>query len=121
MKCIISLFLCWVRFIPCIWIVFDLGQALFPGRIHTGMMTLPNHVVFLTFGTHRPVILMETSQLKWIDTHCHLYVHEFDTDRDEMIRRALSGGIGKLMLPNIDEATVPDMWKLVNQFPTQCF
>jgi len=64
---------------------------------------------------------METSQLKWIDTHCHLYVHEFDADRDEMIRRALSGRIGKLMLPNIDEGTVPDMWKLVNQFPTQCF
>jgi len=64
---------------------------------------------------------METSQLKWIDTHCHLYVQEFDADRDAMIRRAVSGGIGKMMLPNIDESSVPGMWNLVNHFPTQCF
>ena len=26
-----------------------------------------------------------------------------------------------MMLPNIDEASVPGMWKLVTQYPTQCF
>lgn len=64
---------------------------------------------------------MQTSQLKWIDTHCHLYVHEFDADRDEMIKRALSGGISKMMLPNIDEASLPEMKKLAKRFSTQCF
>ena len=64
---------------------------------------------------------METSQLKWIDTHCHLYVNEFDADRDDMIERAKSAGISKMMLPNIDESSVPDMWKLVHQYPNHCF
>jgi TatD DNase family protein len=63
---------------------------------------------------------METSHLKWIDTHCHLYVEEFDIDRDGMIQRAIASGIWKMMMPNIDESSIPGMWKLANQYTDHC-
>ncbi|HSF89149.1 MAG TPA: TatD family hydrolase [Saprospiraceae bacterium] len=64
---------------------------------------------------------METAQFKWIDTHCHLYVREFDHDRTEMIRRALDSGVYKMMLPNIDVPSIPGMWELVEAYPGHCF
>jgi len=63
---------------------------------------------------------METSHLKWIDTHCHLYAAEFEQDREAMVRRAVDAGVTGLMLPNIDLDTVPVMWDLVNKFPKYC-
>lgn len=84
-------------------------------------MPVPNHVVFLLFRTHDDVIIMETSQLHWTDTHCHLYVQEFDEDREAMVTRALSAGVDRLMLPNIDVESIPGMWSLVNKYPEHCF
>jgi len=63
---------------------------------------------------------METSQIRFIDTHCHLYADEFDHDRPEMIRRALELGIHQLMLPNIDLESWPRMMSLVDHFPENC-
>ena len=37
-----------------------------------------------------------------IDTHSHLYLSQFDADRDEMLKRAQDAGIHKILLPNID-------------------
>src|SRR5687767_11017447 len=64
---------------------------------------------------------METSQLRFIDTHCHLYVPDFDNDRNEMITRAIEGGIFQMMLPNIDFDSINDMLRVSNQFQDQCF
>ena len=40
--------------------------------------------------------------MKLIDTHTHIYLPEFDGDRDEAVNRALESGVVKLLLPNID-------------------
>src|SRR5687768_12294661 len=64
---------------------------------------------------------METSQLRFIDTHCHLYVPEFEKDRIEMISRAVEGGIFQMMLPNIDFNSINEMLRLSNQFKDKCF
>lgn len=64
---------------------------------------------------------METNQFKWIDTHCHLYVEAFDTDREEMVNRANAAGITKMMLPNIDEASIEGMLHLADIYPDHCF
>jgi TatD DNase family protein len=37
-----------------------------------------------------------------IDTHCHLYLKEFENDVEEVILRALQNGVGKLIVPGID-------------------
>ena len=55
------------------------------------------------------------------DTHTHLYSSKFDSDRDEMIQRALDAGVTRLFLPNVDAATIPGMLDLVARYPQHCF
>lgn len=52
-----------------------------------------------------------------IDTHCHLYLQEFDDDREDLILQAKASGIGKLLLPNVDLDTVDRMHALCDQHP----
>lgn len=33
------------------------------------------------------------------DTHCHLYWHKFDEDREEVIRRAIDAGVRRMLVP----------------------
>ncbi len=55
-----------------------------------------------------------------IDTHTHIYLPEFDTDRDEMIERAVSSGVEKLLLPNIDLKSIEPMLDVVNRYKGIC-
>jgi TatD DNase family protein len=41
----------------------------------------------------------------FIDTHCHIYLEEFDADRDEMLQRAGKEGVEKYLMPAIDSGT----------------
>jgi TatD DNase family protein len=56
-----------------------------------------------------------------IDTHTHLYLPEFDTDRYEMITRAKACGVERFYLPNIDRASVDPMLQMERDFPGSCF
>jgi TatD DNase family protein len=56
-----------------------------------------------------------------IDTHAHLYAKEFDFDRDAMIARAISQGIEKFYLPNVDLESIPRMLELEAKYPERCF
>lgn len=64
---------------------------------------------------------MESEQLQFVDTHCHLYADAFDEDRDEVVRNAIQEGVHKIMLPNIDRDSFQSMWNLVNKYPRLCF
>ena len=52
-----------------------------------------------------------------IDTHAHLYSKEFIEDFDEVVTRAKSGKIQKILLPNIDEESIERMHLLVDEAP----
>ncbi len=56
-----------------------------------------------------------------IDTHAHLYAKEFDFDRDAMISRAISQGVEKFYLPNVDLESIPRMLELEAKYPERCF
>lgn len=55
-----------------------------------------------------------------IDTHSHLYVEEFDEDRDEAVARAMDNGVGHLMLPCIDMSSLQRMQNLSDDYPGYC-
>ncbi len=55
------------------------------------------------------------------DTHTHLYLKEFDSDRKQVIADAVKSGITKLFLPNIDSDSIPSLFQLCNAFPENCF
>jgi TatD DNase family protein len=57
----------------------------------------------------------------FIDTHTHLYSTEFDSDRTEMVENAIKAGVKKLLLPNIDVASIEPMYRLCEEFPQNCF
>jgi TatD DNase family protein len=59
--------------------------------------------------------------MQLIDTHTHLYLKEFDSDRDEVVNRALSSGIVKMLLPNIDMESVPQMISAESRYPGICY
>lgn len=59
--------------------------------------------------------------MKLIDTHCHLYLEEFDADRDVLVKAARESGIERLLLPNVDQATVNNMFRLADQYPDFVF
>lgn len=58
--------------------------------------------------------------MQWIDTHTHLYLEQFDHDRDAMLGRAFDAGIVKLLLPNIDRDSIDAMLALCDRYPDKC-
>ncbi|MDZ4714694.1 MAG: TatD family hydrolase [Cytophagales bacterium] len=57
----------------------------------------------------------------WTDTHAHVFVEEFDRDREEVLRRASGAGIEKIYMPNIDHRSIDDMLDTERKYPNQCF
>jgi TatD DNase family protein len=59
--------------------------------------------------------------MKFIDTHTHLYLPEFNTDRDEAVKRALENGVTKMLLPNIDIKSVESLLSVTARYPDICY
>lgn len=57
----------------------------------------------------------------WVDTHTHLYLEQFDTDRKEVILESIEMGVTKMFFPNIDEQSIIPLLKTTTQFPDHCF
>lgn len=59
--------------------------------------------------------------MKYIDSHSHLYLAEFDDDRQQAIERAVQSGVEFIFLPNIDSGSITSMLALSHAFPNICF
>jgi len=58
--------------------------------------------------------------MQFIDTHTHLFLPEFDADRDQVIANAQKEGVEKLLLPNVDSSTLERLNDLVKKYPDFC-
>ncbi|HLF47190.1 MAG TPA: TatD family hydrolase [Chitinophagaceae bacterium] len=56
----------------------------------------------------------------FIDSHCHIYLPEFDSDRKEMIGRAENEGVVSMLLPAIDKETHGLMLETEKSFEGKC-
>ncbi len=56
-----------------------------------------------------------------IDTHSHLYLPQFDEDREAMLQRALEADVRKIFLPNIDLDSIAGMLALCDAHPQVCY
>ncbi len=54
--------------------------------------------------------------MQFIDTHAHLYASEFDSDRSEVVERALAAGVGRLLLPDIDSTSRPALETMARDY-----
>jgi len=59
--------------------------------------------------------------MKLIDTHTHIYLPEFDADRDEAVKRAVQSGVVSLLMPNIDTDSVSAMLSAEERYPGICY
>lgn len=56
-----------------------------------------------------------------IDTHSHIYLPEFDDDREEIVRKARSVGVEKVLMPNIDNQSIRSLIETEEAFPGFCY
>lgn len=57
----------------------------------------------------------------FVDTHTHLFVEQFNEDREEVVQRAMDAGVEVMLLPNIDLESIPQMNALAAKYPNNCF
>ena len=57
--------------------------------------------------------------MQLIDTHAHIYLAEFDSDRESLLTKAKEAGVEKIFMPAIDNSTHSQMLAVQKQFP-QC-
>lgn len=57
------------------------------------------------------------SLMRWIDTHAHIFSKQFHDDRAEVIERALSMGVEKIAMPNIDHTSIDSMLETELRYP----
>lgn len=57
--------------------------------------------------------------MKLIDTHTHVYLPEFEQDRESMMKQAAKAGVSSLLLPNIDVESINQMLAFHSAFPGQ--
>ena len=55
------------------------------------------------------------------DTHTHLYSEAFDEDRNDMIQRAIDGGVTRFFIPAIDSTYTKAMLELETNYPENVF
>ena len=55
------------------------------------------------------------------DTHSHLYLDEFATDRQSVVENALQNDVKYILLPNIDSSSLEKMNKLCLEYPDNMF
>lgn len=50
--------------------------------------------------------------MEFIDSHCHIYLNEFDEDRSAVLERAKQAGLSQIIMPAIDASTLEAMLKV---------
>jgi TatD DNase family protein len=56
-----------------------------------------------------------------IDTHTHIYLHDFAKNIDAVIQRANNENVNRFYLPAIDSETFEQILGLEKKYPDQCF
>ncbi len=55
-----------------------------------------------------------------IDSHAHIYLKEFNDDRDQMMGRAAEAGVQQILMPAIDSSTHETMLGVEKSYPGTC-
>ncbi|OQY05933.1 MAG: hydrolase TatD [Bacteroidetes bacterium 4572_117] len=56
-----------------------------------------------------------------IDTHTHLFLEQFDDDRNKVVEDSIKNGVKKLFIPNIDSSTTEKVVKMGKDYPGICY
>ena len=59
--------------------------------------------------------------MQLIDTHSHIYLEDFDSDRTQVVQSAMESGIIAILLPNVDIQTVEPLFQVCDRFADYAF
>lgn len=59
--------------------------------------------------------------MQLIDTHTHLFVEQFDEDRNAAVQRAIDAGVTHFFLPHIDSETTEAFYDFCEEYPNYMF
>ncbi len=57
--------------------------------------------------------------MKWIDTHSHLYLKEFEHDKEFVMKSCISSEVFKVLLPNIDNSSIKSLYSMKDEYFAQ--
>jgi TatD DNase family protein len=58
--------------------------------------------------------------MQLIDTHTHIFLPEFDDDRNQIVKKAQEKGVCQVLLPNVDSTTSSSLLSLADKYPDFC-
>ena len=59
--------------------------------------------------------------IRFTDTHTHLFVQEFDEDREAAVQRAIEAGVDRLCLPSIAADSIAPIEAMCRKYPGVCY
>ncbi len=55
--------------------------------------------------------------MRFVDTHTHLYLPEFDGENPDAVTRAIEAGVDRMIFPNVDLSSVGPLSGLASRYP----
>ena len=59
--------------------------------------------------------------MRLTDTHTHIYLPEFDADRDDVMRRAAEAAVERMVMPGTNLASLPLMRAVKEKWPERVY
>ena len=106
-------------FIP--YFIASFSPAQITGPAVLSFTCIPAPIFILSPAGAPYDLLLYFCNMQFIDTHTHLYLGEFDADRDTTVEQAIAAGVGIMLLPGIDHSSWQPMKELCAKHPLNCF
>ena len=65
----------------------------------------------------RLTAVIEVRSMRFVDTHTHLYLPEFDGENPDAVTRAIEAGVDRMIFPNVDLSSVGPLSGLASRYP----
>src|SRR5271154_230443 len=56
----------------------------------------------------------------WTETHAHVYLNDFDKDREDMLARSREAAVRRILMPNIDRTSIDAMLEVEEKYSGEC-
>ena len=59
--------------------------------------------------------------MNFIDTHAHIYFHQYEKDIDSVINNSLGNLVNKILMPNINSSSINKLYKISDLYKNICY
>ena len=59
--------------------------------------------------------------MNFIDTHAHIYFHQYEKDIDSVINNSLENLVNKILMPNLNSSSINKLYKISDLYKNICY